>query len=512
MDGAESARRSPSFRGRRFSHPRWALLSACLATGTMVGFLICTPPALPLIQHDLGASFDELQWIPNAYSLAQAALLVTGGAIGDRIGHRRVYLLGMSGYAVALTLCAIAPDALALVLLGALAGLVSSPALGNALSILAHAFPPQHRAAALAAWGVSVGVAYAAGPLIGGVVAQQLGWRYVFLVLAALAATGALAAARSVGAGVRTADASYDVPGVLLLAGGLVLLLVTLIEGNRLGWESALIACAAAGTLVLLWAFAVWERRTAKPLLDVDLLRDPVLRAAALATLTLSGGFFAMVFYLPIYLVVVLDASPGEAAVQLLGVTGTCLVASLVTLRLRRRIPARWLVIAALLALSVGALLTSRVTVSWGYGSLLPGLAVFGWGLGTINGPLAALVADGGRARLGVANAAVYVCRPVGAALGIAGFGAVLQAQIAASLTLPAGVDRADAAGAVASGAVAREAASLPYRARHAFTTDAQTAFVHGFGRVFLVLAIISALAALLSGLLLRAGRAAPPP
>jgi EmrB/QacA subfamily drug resistance transporter len=476
----------------------------------MVGFLISTAPALPLVQRDLGARFDELQWVLTAYSLGQASFLVVGGALGDRLGHRRVYLVGLGGYATMLVACAAAPSTLALILLAAVTGVVSAFALGNALTVLGQSFAPDRRGPALAAWGVSIGIAYAAGPLLGGYVAQHVGWRVTFMVLGVLAAIGMAVAIPSVRREEPAGGEGFDVPGVVLLIGGFGLVLTALNEGNRWGWGSApVLACAVVGAAVLA-TFVAWQARARAPVLDLALLREPLMSAAILATLVLSIGFFAVIFYLPAFFSAILDATPDRAAVELLGVTGTCVAASLVTLRLRRQVSERALVVIALLALAGGALLTSRVEVSWGYPSLLPGFLLFGLGIGMINGPLAALVAEAaGPSRSGVANATVYSCRLIGGALGIAGFGALLQAQIRSELALPNGVDHTAVVGAVTAGDIERAASGLPAGADSAFRVDAQLALVHGLGTVFLLLAAAFALAAATTLLLvLRARRA----
>lgn len=425
---------------------RRALLAACVASGTTVGFLVCAPPALPSLQRDLGASFEQLQWIANGYVLAQAALLVTAGSLGDRRGHRRLFVAGMAAYALALLACALAPSASVLALLGTLAGGVSALALGNALALVSLAYPEGgRRQAALAAWGVSIALAYAAGPLLGGLIAQQLGWRAVLAALAATTAAGALLAVRSVPAP-PPGDARLDPLGALLLAGGLGAAVLALIEGDRLGWTSAPIAAAVAVALAMLTAFVAWERRAPAPMLDPRMTAQPLLRAAVLATLALSAGQFAMAFSLPRYLMVVLGASPLAAGAGLLGVTGTAVVAAFATVRLRERVSVRRLVVASLVALGAGAALTAQLASSASYAALLPGLVVFGWGVGTMNGPLAALAAQaGGRTRSGAANAAIYLCRPVGAAAGIAGLGALLQVRAGAG-GVPLTADAASAA------------------------------------------------------------------
>jgi len=408
-------------------HPRWALLAACLSSATTVGFIVCAPPALPALQRDLGASFEAQQWIVNAYVLTQAALLVTAGSLGDRRGHRRVFVAGMTAYALALLAFAAAPSALVLALLGALAGAVSALALGTTLSIVSLAHPePRRRQAALAAWGVSVAVAYAAGPPLGGLLAEHVGWRAVFAALAVPTALGALLALLSVPAdGPR--HARLDLPGALLLVAGLGAAVLALIEGNRLGWTSAPIVAALTGAVAFLAAFAAWERRAPAPMLEPRMTAEPVLQAAALATLALSAGLFAMVFYLPRHLMAALDAGPTTAGLGLLGITAPAVAAALVGLRLRGRVSERRLVIASLVALAAGAALTAQLLAAGSYPALLPALVVFGVGVGTINGPLAALVAQvAGRTKSGVANAAIYLCRPVGAAAGIAGLGALL--------------------------------------------------------------------------------------
>lgn len=458
-----------------WQRPAAALLAACLASATTVGFIVCTPPALPSLQRDLGASFEQQQWIVNSYVLTQAALLVTAGSLGDRRGHRQIFVAGMAVYALALLAFAAAPSALALALLGAIAGAASALALGTTLSIVSLAHPdPQRRQAALAIWGVSIALSYAAGPPLGGLLAKHLGWRAVFATLAVPTALGALLALHSVPAdGPRRAR--LDPLGALLLAAGLTAAVFTLIEGNRLGWASAPIVAACAGALTLLAALAWWERRAPAPMLDPRLTREPVLQAAALATLALSAGLFAIVFYLPRHLMAVLDASPATAGAGLLGVMVPAVFASLAGLRLRGRVPERRLVVGSLVALATGAAFTALFTSAASYPALLPELAIFGLGVGTINRALAVLVAQvAGRTRSGVSNAAIYLCRPVGAVAGIAGLGALLELR---------------------TGGHADQLAS---------DAAAAQALLGGFETVFLAIAVVTLLAALACAALLR--------
>lgn len=492
--GAEPEGRGiPASREREaFSAPGWVLASVSIASGTTVGFILCLPPALPLIQRDLGASFEELLWIPNAYTIAQGALLVLGGSLGDRLGYRRVYVPAMGIFAVALAICALAPNGLALIGLAVLVGGVSALMLGNALSVLAFAYAPARRSFALALWGVGLAAFYALTPVLGGAIAQYFSWRLTFVALALLASFGAFAAVRSVSAApAPAAPRGRDIPGAALLTLGMALIVAVLIEGNRLGWGSPPIVAAAICGLGSLGALLAWELRAPAPILDFTLLKEPAIRAAALGTLGFSMGMFAMVFYLPALFSEELGATPAESALMLLGATGTGLLASLVTVRLRRGIDDRVLLVSSLALMAAGALLTSQVKREWTYESFLPGLIVFGLGLGSFSGPLAAIVAAAaGPVRSGLANSLVYSCRMIGSAIGIAGFGALLQVQIRAALDGIPGGSRSEVIGAVAYGDVSRAAIELPLPSREAFEASARFALVDGIGEAFLALGI----------------------
>lgn len=463
----------------------------------MVGVVLAIPPAQIQISADLGASFSQLQWLLNGYLLAQAAVVVSAGSLGDRFGHCRLFVAGTTCCAFALLACAAAPTATLLDIAAVVAGLGCGVALGNMLSLITLSFDGARRQRALSIWGVMIVCAYAVGPLIGGIATQLFSWRATFVVLAVLTfVSGLLAIYSRVGRFHRDDLRSIDVVGVILASGVLAGGCFVLIEGNQLGWGGPPILIVAAVAACLLVAFLSHEARCADPMLDLLVLRNRVVVGTTLGTLTLSMGFFALTFYGIGFLRRVGDLGPTAAAVYLLGATGTAVLAAIVGLRLRDRVPKRTLISAALLCMGLGMAGLASLDAHSRPADLLPNLMVFGVGLGLINGPLAAAVSEIGKSRDdGVLNGLVYMCRPIGGAIGIAGLGLIFEAAIGVR------IDGRAAAEAVARGDLHSALAASP---RAPGSEAARAAFASASTDVFLAAATVSVLGAVLTRWLLR--------
>lgn len=451
----------------------------------MVAVPIGIPPALPQIGSDLSVSLSSLQWVVNAYLLSQVALVVVGGSLGDRFGHKLLYCGGMSGFAVSLCLCAAAPSGAVLILAAALAGALSALALGNALALIVDAFPGTRRKSALGLWGVSLAGTYALAPLICGAIAEQYGWRWLFLFLAIVAGWGVVTALRITDTHEK-AVAATDWLGSGLLALGLALFTGVLIEGNSRGWMSVEIGAGVVLAVAFFVGFGLRERSASSPLLDPALLRNPTTRAIGAATLVTSMGFFALTFYLPIDFRARFDSSPSLTATMMVGATGAAFLAALASFRLAGRLRQERQIVGALLALAAGFGATALIGRQT-YALMLPGLVLIGCGIGAINAPIASLAGQvGGRFQGGVVQAMVYLCRPTGAAVGIAAFGALLQTAVSARIDLPRNVDRAAVVGSLAGGEFDRAARVIPTPLDGEFLASAPQVFADGMQLVFL--------------------------
>ena len=242
---------------------RWTLAVVCAATAMLMLDIAVVNTALSKIAGDLDTDLHGLQWIVDAYTLALASTVLTAGALADRFGRRRLFTYGLALFSVASLLCAVATDIAFLNAARAVQGVGGAIMFAVSLALLANAFPTaKERGGALAAYGATIGAAFAVGPLVGGALTSGLGWRWIFLIniplgLACLAITRAYVA--------ESKDAiarRVDLGGLLTLTGGLFLLILALLRGNELGWGSAQIVAELGGAGILLAAFVASRRRS----------------------------------------------------------------------------------------------------------------------------------------------------------------------------------------------------------------------------------------------------------
>src|ERR1700712_1419736 len=252
----------------------WTLVLVCTAMFMLLLDLTIVTAALANIQKGLNSSLSSLQWVVDAYTLPVAGLLLTAATIGDRIGRRRLYLVGMTIFTLASLGCALAGDPLLLNLIRAVQGVGAVMLFGVALPLIAAAFPdPKKRAGAIGAFGATLAAATAVGPLLGGALVDGPGWRWIFLINVPVGLF-ALIAARFVLTESRAIKArKADWPGTVLLSSSLVALVLGLIESSERGWGSSIVVGLIVASVVLVVGFVAREARTAEPMLDLSLLR-----------------------------------------------------------------------------------------------------------------------------------------------------------------------------------------------------------------------------------------------
>lgn len=337
--------------------------------------------ALPSIHADLGGSVASLQWTVSAYSLAFAAGIITASVIGDRLGRRRVYRIGLVVFSTASAACALAPTLPALVGFRALQGLGAAIVMPLGMTLLTTAFPPERRGAAVGIWGGIAGLGVAAGPLVGGAVTQGLDWHWVFWVnvpvgVAAWFGTR-LALPES-----RGPRAGLDVPGMALVAGGIGLLVLGLVQGPAVGWDAGGTVSALAAGVLLLTSFLVWERRAASPMIPLSLLRPGVFAAAIGTAPLMMGSTFSMAFLTSEFFQLARGDDPLAAGLRFLPWTATPLFVAPLAGRLFDRVGARRLAVPGLLMQAGGFLWINRLAGDQaGYASYVVPFLVAGVGV-----------------------------------------------------------------------------------------------------------------------------------
>lgn len=373
---------------------RWVL--AATVAGSAIASIDATVVsiALPAIGRDFGAGLATLQWIVTAYTLTLAGLLLIAGALGDRYGRRRVFVIGVLWFAVASVLCGIAPDPATLIAARALQGVGAALLTPGSLAILQASFRPEDRAKAIGAWSGLSGVAAALGPFVGGWFVQAATWRWIFAINVPIAIAVAAAAVRHVPESRdRQATGRVDVTGGVLVTLGLVGLTYGLIESAVRGWTNPTVATALVGGAVLLAAFVGWEHRTAHPMLPLTMFRSTQFSATNLVTFVVYGALGGALFLLPIQLQEVAGYTPLESGVALLPITAIMLVLSPRSGALAARIGPRLQVSVGPAVAGVGLAMFIRIGPAGTYLSeVLPGVAVLGLGLAATVAPLTATV------------------------------------------------------------------------------------------------------------------------
>jgi EmrB/QacA subfamily drug resistance transporter len=411
--------------------------------------------ALPSIRHDLHVSVQNLQWIPSGYLLTYGGFMLLGGRAADLLGRRRVLVAGTFLFGAASLVGGLAPNSGTVIGSRLAQGVGAAMMLPAALSILTTTFSsPPERHKALGAWGGMAGLGSAAGVLLGGVLTQGPGWRWVFLVkppLCAIVLAGAFALLEDDRRRGRLAH--FDIPGALLSTLGALLLVYALVRAPAVGWGSARTIGELAGSAALLAMFVVNEQRAGNPLLPLSIFRIKGLAAADITQLIGIAGMFAMFFFLTLYLQDVLGYSPIRTGLAYLPVTvGVGLSASL-TPRLIGRLGIRPVFVAGTLVAGAGVYWLSRVPIHGSYpADLLPGLVIMSVGLGA-EFVAAATAANAGvpPQTAGLAAALFNASQWIGGALGLAIFTAIatartshlLAAHAAAPVALDAGFHRA---------------------------------------------------------------------
>ena len=392
--------------------------------------------ALRDLQRDLDAGVAELQGVVTAYTVALAALLLTGGTLADVLGRRRVLVAGLAVFAAASAGCALSDSSTELIAWRAVQGVGAALVLPGSLAVLSAAYPePAARSRAVGLWAATGATALLAGPLVGGLLVEASGWPAVFWVNLPLCAAVALVAAVARGAPPPSGSRRLDVPGQVLVAVGLAAATYAVVLAGRDGLRPpvlvALLVAAAA-----LAAFLVVERRAADPVLPLALLRSPAFTGAALGAFAASLAVFVLLVFLSLFLQLVQQQDALPAALRLLPLTVGLVAVAPLAGRWAARRPRTPVVVGLLVAAAGLCLLALRLREDVGDAELALLLGVCGAGLGLSTAPLVAASLDAvSAARSGLAAATVNVARELGGVVAVAGLGALVVARLGSDLT-----------------------------------------------------------------------------
>jgi EmrB/QacA subfamily drug resistance transporter len=400
---------------------KWVLVLASIGSLMVALDTTVVSTALSTIRLHLHASIDELEWTVNAYGLSFAVLLMTGAALGDRFGRRRLFVAGLALFSVASAACALAPSVGWLIAARTVQGVGAAVVAPLSLSLLSAAFPPERRGQALGIFAGITGLAVVAGPIVGGAVTQGIAWQWVFWLNVPIG----LAAIPLV---LRRIDESYgsraalDVPGLGLISGAALGIVWGLVRGNDASWGSPeVLATLIAGTVCAV-LFVLWELRAREPMLPMRLFGERAFAAGNAATLLMCGALFSAVFFMAQFQQVGLGASPLDVGLRLAPWTGTVFIISPIAGALVDRIGERALIVCGLTMQGAGFLWIALIArTGLPYAQMVAPMVIAGAGI-SMSFPATqnAIMGAVAQSEIGKASGTLSTMRQLGGALGLA--------------------------------------------------------------------------------------------
>jgi EmrB/QacA subfamily drug resistance transporter len=408
----------------------WTLAAMCFALFMVMLDNTVVNVALPSIQRDLHASLSALEWTINAYTLTFAVMMVTGGRLGDIFGRRRMFMFGVVVFGISSAAIGFAPTDTALVAFRAIQGIGAAFMMPATLSIITQAFPPEQRGMAIGTWAGVSAVALAIGPVVGGLLTEQVSWRAIFFInppIAVIALAVTLFATRE--SRDETVARTIDGPGIASLTLGLTALVLAFVESNRWHWGSPRVLGLFALGLVSLGAFVVIERRVRAPMVDFAFFRSRSFVGANLVAFFVTLAMFSQFFFLTLYLQNILHYSPLATGIRFLPSTLLIVVMGPIAGRLTDKVGPRPLLTLGMLVTGASILVQSRITVHSTYLQLLPGFVLMGIGMGLVMSPMSTAAMNAvDRRKAGVASGVLSMSRMVGGTVGLAVMGALVTA------------------------------------------------------------------------------------
>lgn len=501
-------RRDTGLRG----NPWWTLAAVCVGV-VMVGLdASVVAIANPHIAADLHASLADLQWITNAYMLALAALLIFGGKLGDRFGRRRIFFIGVVGFALASVGIGLVGSVAGVIALRTVQGVFGALLMPSTLAIIRSTFPAGKLNTAVGIWGAATGVSIAAGPIVGGLLVEHVNWESVFYINAPIAAVAVLLGALAIEESRSNQGHRMDVAGIATLSGGLFLIVFGLIKAQDWGWLASRTLGIILAGVVALAVFVLIELRTAEPLLPMRLFTN---RSLSIGTAVVVINFFALfgtLFFMTLFLQNVQGMSPVEAGVRTLPLSAALMVTAPLSGVLTQRFGPRPAMAGGLTAVAVALVLLARLHADSGYGALWPAFMLLGAGIGLVlTASSDAIVGNAPVDDAGIAGGLQSTAVQLGGVLGTTILGSVLSSRVGA--TLPGELTSAGVPAQVASPLVATKelvaqglspahlpgAPAMPSALADAITTGSNAAFMAGLHTSVIVAAVAAGVGAVLA-------------
>jgi EmrB/QacA subfamily drug resistance transporter len=406
----------------------FAISSIALFMAALDNLVVTT--ALPVIRSSFNASLGELEWIVNAYTLTFAVLLLTGAALGDRFGRKRLFIIGLGVFTAGSAVAALSSTVTVLIVARAIQGLGGAIITPLSLTILSAAVTKERRAVALGAWGGIAGLAIAIGPLVGGAISEGLAWQAIFWINVPIGLV-AIPMALTRLTETRGPSSRLDLPGLGIVSAGLFAIVWGLVRGNELGWTSTEIVVSLGAGLVLIAAFVGWEMRSAEPMIPLRFFRSRTFSAANVVSMLMTFGMFGSIFLLAQFFQVVQHYSPFQAGLRTLPWTimpvFVAPIAGLVSSRTGTR---PLLVLGMSLQAIALAWLSVVTTPTVEYLSIVPAFIMAGIGMGLFFAPIANVVLSAVRPEEeGKASGANNAIRELGGVFGVAVLASIFAAN-----------------------------------------------------------------------------------
>lgn len=392
--------------------------------------------AIPSIMKAFQASISDVEWVLNAYILTFAVLLIALGRLGDLWGRKLFFMAGLVLFTLGSALCGFAPDEHFLIASRVAQGFGGALMMPQTLSLLSVTFPPRQRGMVMGIWGAVVGIATAVGPTLGGVLVEASSWRLIFFInlpIGVIAIAAAWFAVRE--SKDETASSYVDWAGVLVISVAMFALTFALIEGQKYGWSSATIIGLFGLTVVLLFVFYYVERAVPQPLVDFSLFRSRTFIAGNFSGVALMFGLLGVIFLLTLFLQIVLGFGAVETGLIMTPTPGVVMIVAPFAGRLSDKYGSRWFVFSGLAVAAIGIFLLSHISLSTTWQDLVVPMVVTGIGMGLTMAPVtSAVMGSAPNSKAGNASGILATGRQVGAVLGIAVLGAVLQNRLVSNL------------------------------------------------------------------------------
>lgn len=384
--------------------------------------------ALSSMGASLGGGVSQLQWVVSSYTIAFAAFILTAGALGDRIGAKKVFMIGFSLFTATSLACALAPGAVSLIGARLLQGVGAALLVPNSLALLNHAYrEEQERGRAVGVWAAGASIALTAGPLVGGALIAVVGWRSIFLVNLPIGLAGLWLTWRYARETVQSSDRELDLLGQVSAIGSLGCLAGALIEGGSLGWSHPAVL-GGFGACCAFAALFIWrERRARQPMLPLLLFTHRMFALTSGVGLLVNVAFYGLIFVLSLYFQQINNLSPLATGLAFLPMMGAVLPMNLLAARAAERFSARVTIAIGATTAAAGCLVLIGINRGTNYWLMLTPLLAIGAGLGLLVPPLTStLLGSVAKARSGVAAGVLNATRQTGSVIGVALFGSLI--------------------------------------------------------------------------------------